>query len=61
MQVTGFSILSDEDLLTYTLFKDDATELERELAQRLQLVLDEGSINGDDAGRESQSSRQTAS
>jgi hypothetical protein len=39
MQLTGFSILSDDDLLTFVHFKKDATQLERELAQRLQLAL----------------------
>jgi hypothetical protein len=60
MQLTGYSILSDDELLTYTLFKEDATQLERELAQRLQLAKDERESDGEYAGRQSQSSYKEA-
>jgi hypothetical protein len=61
MERTVYSLLGSNELTQFALQRDNVTQMEIELAQRLQIalaMLEE--INGADSGRESQECRQKA-
>jgi hypothetical protein len=61
MQRTVYSALNSEELVDFAVQRDNATQMEIELAQRLMVamaMLEE--VNGADAGSESQERRKAA-
>lgn len=61
MQRTVYSALNSEELVEFAVQRDNATQMEIELAQRLLIAMAMlEDINGADAGSESQEGRQRA-
>jgi hypothetical protein len=61
MRRTVYSVLSSEELIDFALQRDNATDMEIELAQRLNIALDMlGAEDGEDSRGVGQEGRQRA-